>query len=40
MVVVYVIAWFLLERTRYGRHVYAVGGNAQAARLAGIKSSG
>jgi ribose transport system permease protein len=36
MAVVYVIAWFLLERTRYGRHVYAVGGNAEAARLAGI----
>jgi ribose transport system permease protein len=36
MVVVYAVAWFVLERTRYGRHVYAVGGNAEAARLAGI----
>jgi ribose transport system permease protein len=36
MVIVYVVAWFVLERTRYGRHVYAVGGNAEAARLAGI----
>lgn len=36
MIVVYVIAWFLLERTRYGKHVYAVGGNPEAARLAGI----
>ncbi|MGG5173377.1 ABC transporter permease subunit [Pseudarthrobacter sp. J1738] len=36
MVIVYVVAWFALERTRYGRHVYAVGGNAEAARLAGI----
>lgn len=36
MVVVYAIAWFVLERTRYGRHVYATGGNAEAARLAGI----
>lgn len=36
MVVVYLVAWFVLERTRYGRHVYAVGGNAEAARLAGI----
>ena len=36
MAVVYVLTWFLLERTRYGRHVYAVGGNAEAARLAGI----
>lgn len=36
MVIVYIVAWFLLERTRYGRHVYAVGGNAEAARLAGV----
>ncbi|GAA1010065.1 ribose ABC transporter permease [Acrocarpospora pleiomorpha] len=36
MAVVYLVAWFLLERTRYGRHVYAVGGNAEAARLAGV----
>ncbi|MGX9347309.1 ABC transporter permease subunit [Microbacterium sp. KNMS] len=37
MVVVYVVSWFVLERTRYGRHVYAVGGNPEAARLAGVK---
>jgi ribose transport system permease protein len=37
MIIVYIIAWFLLERTRFGRHVYAVGGNPKAARLAGIK---
>lgn len=36
MVIVYIASWFILERTRYGRHVYAVGGNAEAARLAGI----
>lgn len=36
MVIVYAIFWFLLERTTFGRHVYAVGGNAEAARLAGI----
>jgi ribose transport system permease protein len=28
--------WVLLSRTRFGRHVYAVGGNAEAARLSGI----
>ena len=27
---------FVLRRTRFGRHVYAVGGNAEAARRAGI----
>lgn len=30
------IAWFVLERTYVGRQVYAVGGNREAARLAGI----
>ena len=30
------VAWVLLSRTRFGRHVYAVGGNAEAARLAGV----
>ena len=30
-------AWmFLLQRTRYGRYIYAIGGNAEAARRAGI----
>ena len=28
---------FVLGRTRYGRHVYAVGGNTEAARRAGIR---
>ena len=27
---------FVLNRTRYGRHLYAVGGNAEAARRSGI----
>jgi len=31
-------AWtFLLQRTRYGRYIYAIGGNPEAARRAGIK---
>jgi len=37
MAIVYVIVWFILGRTRYGRHVYAVGGNAEAAKLAGVR---
>ena len=28
---------FITERTRFGRHIYAVGGNAEAARRAGIQ---
>jgi ribose transport system permease protein len=35
-VIVAVAAWFFLERTYQGRQVYAVGGNAEAARRAGI----
>ena len=34
--VLLVVLTFVLNRTRYGRHVYAVGGNAEAARRAGI----
>jgi D-xylose transport system permease protein len=36
----YVIWTFVAERTRFGRHVYAVGGNAEAARRAGINVPG
>ena len=35
-VAVAVIAWVLLNRTRYGRYVIAVGGNREAARIAGV----
>ena len=36
MVGSYVIWTFVAERTRFGRHIYAVGGNAEAARRAGV----
>lgn len=36
MLLVYLLAWFTLQHTQFGRNVYAVGGNAEAARLAGI----
>ena len=40
VVLVVLVAWsFLLGRTRYGRYVYAIGGNAEAARRAGINLS-
>ena len=31
------ICGFLSSRTKFGRHIYAVGGNAEAARLSGIR---
>ena len=36
VLVILVAGTFVLDRTRFGRHVYAVGGNREAARRAGI----
>jgi ribose/xylose/arabinose/galactoside ABC-type transport system permease subunit len=36
MVAVFIIGWFVLTRTTWGRWVYATGGNEQASWLAGI----
>ena len=39
VVIALVLLTFLAKRTTFGRHVYAVGGNAEAARRAGINVS-
>jgi D-xylose transport system permease protein len=36
VIVLSVVLTFITERTRYGRHIFAVGGNEEAARRAGI----
>ena len=36
--VIAVILWALLDRTEVGRYMYAIGGNPEAARLAGIRT--
>jgi D-xylose transport system permease protein len=36
VVALLILFTFITERTRYGRHIYAVGGNEEAARRAGI----
>ncbi len=36
MLIIFVIAVMLVNRTHFGRHIYAVGGNAQAASFSGI----
>ena len=36
VVVLMILFTFMTERTRYGRHIFAVGGNEEAARRAGI----
>lgn len=35
--VVAALGWFVLSRTTFGRHVFAVGGNPEAARLSGVR---
>lgn len=35
-----IIFWIVTTRTRFGRHIYAVGGSAEAARRAGIRVVG
>ncbi|WP_127073657.1 ABC transporter permease [Pelagibacterium lentulum] len=39
MLLIYFVAWVVLERTSFGRHVYAIGGNEQATRLSGVRVS-
>ena len=36
--VILLIVWFVLNRTYFGRYLYAVGSNSEAARLSGIKT--
>lgn len=36
MALVFAIAWYLLNHTRFGRYIYALGGNESATRLSGI----
>lgn len=36
MFALYIIVWYLLTQTAWGRHVYAIGNNREAARLVGI----
>lgn len=36
LVILYAIMIFVMHKTKFGRHVYALGGNIQAARLSGI----
>jgi fructose transport system permease protein len=38
MLVLYALAWYALSQTAWGRHVYAVGDNREAARLTGINT--
>ena len=39
MVVIAVVVWYVLNRTAFGRHVYATGDDPDSARLAGINTN-
>ena len=39
MAVIYVVIWYVLKYTTYGRQVFAVGGNPKVAQLAGIDTA-
>jgi ribose transport system permease protein len=38
MLIAFAFFWFLLSKTVFGRHVYATGGNTEAARLSGVNT--
>jgi fructose transport system permease protein len=38
MVLLYFLTWFLLRETAFGRHIYAIGNNPEAVRLAGVST--
>lgn len=36
MAICFLIGWFILNRTSFGREIYGIGGNVEAARLSGV----
>jgi fructose transport system permease protein len=39
LIVIFAVLWYMLNRTAWGRHVYAVGDDKEAAELAGIRTN-
>nr|WP_040261054.1 ribose ABC transporter permease [Pseudomonas massiliensis] len=39
MLATYLLAWVMLQHTRIGRYLYAIGGNEEAVRLSGIRAA-
>jgi ribose/xylose/arabinose/galactoside ABC-type transport system permease subunit len=37
MLILYGVFWWILRYTKFGRNIYAIGGNMEAAKLSGIK---
>ena len=38
MIGIFIFLWFLLNKTAWGRHVYAIGDDKDAAELSGIRT--
>lgn len=38
-ILIFLISYYILDQTRYGRYVYSIGGNEDTARLSGINTS-
>ena len=38
LILIVAIGWFILARTSFGSHLYGVGGNAEVARLSGVRT--
>lgn len=38
MIIIAIVCWYVLNRTAFGRHVYATGDDSESARLAGINT--
>lgn len=38
MVIVFILGWFFLNRTKTGRYIYGLGGNKEAVRLSGVNT--
>jgi len=36
LIIIAIVVWFLLNRTRFGAHVYLIGDNVDSARLMGV----
>lgn len=38
LIIIFILSYIVLRHTRFGLHIYAIGGNEETARLAGIKN--
>ncbi|MCF0253480.1 MAG: ribose ABC transporter permease [Duodenibacillus sp.] len=39
MIALFILAWFMLSHLKFGRYVYAIGGNEEATRLSGVDTA-